>query len=85
LDEFHRDFPFWKHGRACKFPFRHTMCDAKAARRARFLGVFPVIRDELIDHVKQQGFPESAAEWYQRVSTFSDFMFSVYSNVSVEL
>jgi hypothetical protein len=23
-------------------------------------------------------------EWYQRVSTFNDFMFSVYSNMSVE-
>ena len=44
------------------------MSDAKAARRARFLDVFLVIRDEVVKYIKQQGFPESAAEWYRRVS-----------------
>lgn len=77
--------PFWKRDRAWNFPFRHTMSDAKTTRLVRFLDVFPVIRDELVKHVKQQGFPESVAEWYQRVSTSNDFMISVYSDVSVEL
>jgi hypothetical protein len=44
------------------------MSDAKDARRARFLDMYPVIRDELVEHVKQLGFPELAAEWYRRVS-----------------
>ena len=44
------------------------MSDAKIARCARFLNVFLVIRDELVEHIKQQGLPESAAEWYRRVS-----------------
>ena len=78
-------FPFWKHCLSVNFPFRRTMSDAKTARLVRFLDVFPVIRDELVKHVKQQGFPESVAEWYQRVSTSNDFMISVYSDVSVEL
>jgi farnesyl diphosphate synthase len=50
------------------FPSHHTMSNAKEARRTRFLDVFPVIRDELIHYMKQQGLPESAVEWYQRVS-----------------
>ena len=62
-------FPFWKHCLSVNFPFRRTMSDAKTAHRARFLDeVFPVIRDGLVEHIKQLGLPELAAEWYQRVS-----------------
>ncbi|KAK2460024.1 hypothetical protein APHAL10511_007947 [Amanita phalloides] len=42
------------------------MSDAKLARRARFHAVFPIIRDQLVDHVKKQGLPDSALEWYRK-------------------
>lgn len=41
----------------------------KAARRAKFEGVYAVIRDELIEHFAGEGMPEEAVEWYRKVST----------------
>lgn len=37
----------------------------KAARRAKFEGVYEVIRDELIGHFAGEGMPEEAVEWYR--------------------
>ncbi|WOO82492.1 Farnesyl pyrophosphate synthase [Vanrija pseudolonga] len=37
----------------------------KAAKRARFEGVFDKIADELIDYLKQNGMPEEAVAWYK--------------------
>ncbi|KAF9032431.1 isoprenoid synthase domain-containing protein [Panaeolus papilionaceus] len=39
--------------------------EQKAARRAKFEGVFEKIRDELIEHIKGEGMPEEAVEWYK--------------------
>lgn len=41
--------------------------EQKAARRAKFEGVFEKIRDELIEHIKGEGMPEEAVEWYKNV------------------
>lgn len=38
----------------------------KAARRAKFEGAWNVIREELLTHIKEQGFPQEAIEWYER-------------------
>ena len=40
----------------------------KAARKAKFEGVYAVIRDELIEHFAGEGMPEEAVEWYRNVS-----------------
>jgi hypothetical protein len=40
----------------------------KAIRRHKFEHVFTVIRDELVEHFKQQGMPNDAVQWYRRVS-----------------
>jgi len=40
----------------------------KALRREKFEHAFTVIREELMEHFKQQGMPDDAAEWYRRVS-----------------
>jgi len=42
-----------------------SSADAKAARRAKFEGVFEKIRDELIEHFAAQGMPQEAIEWYR--------------------
>ncbi|KAH9479445.1 Farnesyl pyrophosphate synthetase [Psilocybe cubensis] len=39
--------------------------EVKAARRAKFNGVFEKIRDELIEHFAAQGMPKEAVEWYR--------------------
>lgn len=44
-----------------------SSADAKAARRAKFEGVFEKIRDELIEHFAAQGMPQEAIEWYRNV------------------
>ncbi|KAF8645905.1 hypothetical protein AX16_007491 [Volvariella volvacea WC 439] len=36
----------------------------KAARRAKFEGVWKVIRDELVEYMKSQGMPKEATDWY---------------------
>ena len=41
----------------------------KVARRAKFKGVFAKIRDELVEHLSQQGTPHEAVEWYRNVCT----------------
>jgi hypothetical protein len=43
------------------------MATAKAARRAKFEGVFTKIRDELIEHFTGEGMPHDAVEWYRNV------------------
>jgi farnesyl diphosphate synthase len=52
------------------------MSSAKAARRARFEGVFSLIRDELIAHCKSEGMPPEAVEWYSKVRSL---IIAVYS------
>ncbi|KAF5340074.1 hypothetical protein D9611_012343 [Ephemerocybe angulata] len=37
----------------------------KAARRAKFEQAFQTIRGELIEHIKGEGMPEEAVEWYK--------------------
>ena len=38
-----------------------------AQKRQKFEAVFPVLRDELLAYLKQEGMPADAVEWYQRV------------------
>ena len=40
----------------------------KAAKRARFEGVFDQIADELLAYLKGEGMPAEAVEWYKSVS-----------------
>ncbi|KDR80645.1 hypothetical protein GALMADRAFT_61244 [Galerina marginata CBS 339.88] len=42
-----------------------SSAEAKAARRAKFEGVFEKIRDELVDHFSAQGMPAEAIDWYR--------------------
>lgn len=44
--------------------------EAKAARRAKFEGVYDKIRDELIEHFAAQKMPTEAVEWYRNVSHY---------------
>lgn len=44
----------------------------KAAKRARFEGVFDQIADELIAYVEGEGMPEEAVKWYKDVSCRGD-------------
>ena len=41
--------------------------EAKAARRAKFEGVWKIIEDELVLNMQNEGMPEDAKEWYRRV------------------
>jgi farnesyl diphosphate synthase len=43
----------------------------KAARKQKFLDVFPIISKELVGYVQGEGMPEDAVSWYERVSTDS--------------
>jgi hypothetical protein len=43
-----------------------TMSD-KAAKRARFEGVFDTIAEELLAYLKGEGMPAEAIEWYKKV------------------
>lgn len=43
------------------------MSTAKAARRAKFEGVYHTIRDVLMEDCQRQGFPPEALEWYHKV------------------
>ena len=45
--------------------------EAKAARRAKFEGVWKIIEDELVLNMQNERMPEEAKEWYRRVSTSS--------------
>ncbi|GBE85779.1 Farnesyl pyrophosphate synthase [Sparassis crispa] len=40
--------------------------NAKALKRQKFEAVFPVIRDELVEHLTSQGMPLDAKEWYKK-------------------
>lgn len=40
----------------------------KAARKQKFLDVFPIISKELVGYVKGEGMPEDAVGWYEKVS-----------------
>ncbi|RPD65755.1 farnesyl-diphosphate synthase [Lentinus tigrinus ALCF2SS1-7] len=42
------------------------MADAKAQKRQKFEGVYPILRDELLAYMKQEGMPEDAISWYKR-------------------
>ena len=44
------------------------MADIKKARREKFENVFEKIRDELVNHLKGEGMPDEAVEWYRQVS-----------------
>lgn len=39
----------------------------KAARRKRFEDVFPIIAEELLGHIRGEGMPRDAVEWYEKV------------------
>ena len=41
--------------------------EAKAARRAKFEGVWKIIEDELVLNMQNERMPEEAKEWYRRV------------------
>ena len=47
------------------------MADAKAQKRQKFEAVFPVLRDELLAYLKQEGMPTDAVDWFQRVRLLS--------------
>jgi hypothetical protein len=40
----------------------------KAGKRQKFLDVFPVLREELVDYVKSTGSPEEVWGWFEKVS-----------------
>lgn len=40
----------------------------KAARRARFEGVYAKVADELAGELRKANIPEEAIDWYRRVS-----------------
>ncbi|KAI0686545.1 farnesyl-diphosphate synthase [Earliella scabrosa] len=42
------------------------MADAKAQKRAKFEAVFPILREELLAYLKQEGMPSDAITWFQR-------------------
>lgn len=54
-----------------------SSADKKKAARARFEAVFGVLRQELIDHFRQEALPIEAQEWYQRVSTLFHPLFII--------
>jgi farnesyl diphosphate synthase len=39
----------------------------KAAKRQKFLDVFPVLAEELVGYVKSTGSPEEVWGWFERV------------------
>jgi len=41
----------------------------KAGKRQKFLDVFPVLREELVDYVKSTGSPEEVWGWFEKVSS----------------
>ncbi len=43
------------------------MAHTKNARREKFENVFEKIRDELVIHLKGEGMPVEAVEWYHKV------------------
>jgi len=47
------------------------MADMKKARREKFQNVFEKIRDELVNHLKGEGMPVEAVEWYRKVGFLS--------------
>jgi hypothetical protein len=40
----------------------------KAGKRQKFLDVFPILREELVDYVKSTGSPEEVWGWFEKVS-----------------
>ncbi|TBU40071.1 farnesyl-diphosphate synthase [Dichomitus squalens] len=42
------------------------MADAKAQKRQKFESIFPILRDELLGYLEQEGMPEDAITWFQR-------------------
>ncbi|KAI0808413.1 farnesyl-diphosphate synthase [Fomes fomentarius] len=42
------------------------MADTKAQKRAKFEAVYPVLREELLAYLKQEGMPQDAVAWFQR-------------------
>ena len=43
------------------------MADAKAQKRQKFDAVFPKLREELLAYLNQEGMPQDAVSWFQRV------------------
>ncbi len=52
--------------------------EAKKAARDKFEAVFEKIRDELVNHLAQNGMPSEAIEWYRNVSDFYPIFPSEY-------
>lgn len=44
-----------------------STADQKKAARARFEGVYDVLRDELIAHFQRENLPVEAQEWFRKV------------------
>lgn len=40
-----------------------------AASRAKFLAVWPSLRDELLAYLDQNNMPQDARDWFERVSS----------------
>ncbi|KIY72871.1 farnesyl-diphosphate synthase [Cylindrobasidium torrendii FP15055 ss-10] len=38
----------------------------KAVRRAKFEAVWKVVKQELVDHIKEQGMPDDVVDWFER-------------------
>ena len=43
------------------------MANTKAQKRQKFEDVFSKLREELLDHLKQEGMPEDVVAWFKRV------------------
>ncbi|KAM5545641.1 hypothetical protein V8D89_000679 [Ganoderma adspersum] len=42
------------------------MADAKAQKRQKFEGAYSRLREELLDHLRQEGMPDDVVNWFQR-------------------
>jgi hypothetical protein len=58
-----------------------TEMSSKAARRAKFEGIFYVIRDEILANCQRENMPPEAITWFQKVCACPEFprVFSVMS------
>ena len=47
------------------------MADAKAQKMQKFEGAYSRLREELLDHLRQEGMPDDVVNWFQRVRLYS--------------
>ena len=53
----------------------HNINETPITMRAKFEQTWPLVRDELLDHLKGEGMPEDVAVWYEKVRKIAFFIF----------